>query len=301
MPAPQRSTAAAAPKARTRDRSVEERLVTEHLPLVQYAVNEVASNLPRYVPRDDLVSAGMLGLAQAAQSFDETLGVTFARFARNRIRGAILDELRARDWTTRSVRAQARNMQAASDELTAKLARTPNTDELASAMGVGEHDVHKLLDDIHRATVLNYDSIITEGDSESVLPAVTGSPEDVLAVRERIAYLLDAVSVLPDRLRRVIVGYFFEERPMQELADELGVTESRISQMRAEALALLREGVDSQLDTDAVPAPENPTGRVARRKAAYYAAVASASDFRSRLAARPDSIEERLATGSISA
>jgi RNA polymerase sigma factor FliA len=136
---------------------------------------------------------------------------------------------------------------------------------------------------------------VTDGDGEVALPGMHESPEDVLATRERIAYLRDAVTSLPDRLRHVVVGYFFEERPMQELADELGVSESRISQMRAEALELLREGVESQLEPEAVVAPENPNGRIARRKAAYYASIAAASDFRTRLAATPVSVPDRVA------
>jgi RNA polymerase sigma factor for flagellar operon FliA len=98
---------------------------------------------------------------------------------------------------------------------------------------------------------------------------------------------MDAVEALPERLRLVVYGYFFEERSMQDLADELGVSESRISQLRAEALLLLRDGVNSQLDPSAVPAEPRPNGRVARRKASYYAAVASGSDYRTRLTARP--------------
>src|SRR3954453_17720420 len=113
-----------------------------------------------------------------------------------------------------------------------------------------------------------------------------------MVARERRAYLTDAVSALPERLRLVVYGYFFEERSMQDLADELGVSESRISQLRAEALLLLRDGVNSQLEPDAVPAEPRPNGRVARRKATYYAAVAAASDYRTRLSAREIEAEQ---------
>jgi RNA polymerase sigma factor for flagellar operon FliA len=99
--------------------------------------------------------------------------------------------------------------------------------------------------------------------------------------------MVDAVRSLPDRLRIVIVGYFFEERSMQDLADELGVSESRISQMRAEALLLLRDGINSQLDPDKVAADARPDGRIARRRAAYHAAIAASSSYRARVDARP--------------
>jgi RNA polymerase sigma factor for flagellar operon FliA len=135
--------------------------------------------------------------------------------------------------------------------------------------------------------VLNYDSLVVEGDAESFIASSDDGPEDTLLDRERKAYLMDAVGALPERLRRVVIGYFFEERSMQDLADELGVSESRISQLRAEALLLLRDGVNSQLEPDAVPEEPRPNGRVARRKASYYAAVAAGSDYRTRLSDRP--------------
>ena len=166
-------------------------------------------------------------------------------------------------------------------------------------MGVEADTVHKLVDDVHRATVLNYDSLVVEGDAESFIASDDDGPEDTLLDRERKAYLMDAVEALPERLRLVVYGYFFEERSMQDLADELGVSESRISQLRAEALLLLRDGVNSQLDPTAVPAEPRPNGRVARRKATYYAAVASGSDYRTRLTARRDRGRRgRLAVGS---
>src|SRR5919197_5035164 len=125
----------------------EDRLVREHLPLVQYVVSEVAHRVPSHVSRSDLVSAGMLGLAQAARSFDPERGIAFDRFASTRIRGALLDELRGRDWASRSVRARARGLQAAHEELTNRLGRTPNPDEVARMLDVPTETVHKLVDD----------------------------------------------------------------------------------------------------------------------------------------------------------
>lgn len=274
----------------------EEQLVRENLPLVHYAVNEISSRVPRHVSRDDLTSAAMFGLVQAARTFDAARGVTFPRFARARITGALLDELRGRDWASRSVRAKARSLQESADQLTNRLSRTPTSEELATEMKVDIEEVRRLTNDVHRATVLNYEAIFTEtdADAESVLPASTPAPEDVLSARERTSYLVDAVVALPERLRTVVVGYFFDERPMQDIADELGVTESRVSQMRAEALALLKEGMNANLDPESMVDEAKPEGRVARRKAAYYAAVASASDFRTRLDATPQPIHDRL-------
>ena len=264
------------------DKQAEEDLVRRHLPLVQYAVAEVASRVPRHVSRPDLVSAGMIGLAQAARSYDSSRGIAFDRYASQRIRGALLDELRGRDWASRTVRARARKVAAATDELTSCLGRAPTKEEVADRSGLAVRAVDDLADDVHRAVVLNFDSLLASGDGEAVLPSDTLTPEATLIERERKAYLIDAVATLPERLRRVIVGYFFEELPMLVLAEELGVSESRISQMRAEALALLKDGMNSQLEPDLV-VEQRPGGRVAKRKAAYHATIAERSDYRSRL------------------
>jgi RNA polymerase sigma factor for flagellar operon FliA len=263
----------------------EERRVRENLALVDYAVSQLAGRLPRHVPRDELVSAAMAGLAQAARSFDPARDTRFDAYASARIRGALLDELRSRDWASRSVRSRARKMLAAHDELTNELGRTPTTDEVAQKLGVARNAVETLTGDVHRSVVLNYDSVIADSAADTLLPSDEQSPDVVLLERERRAYLIDAVAALPQRLRHVVVGYFFEERPMQDLADELGVSPSRISQMRAEAVAMLKDGLVAQLDPDScTPMPAEST-RVTRRKAAYAAAVAGGSDFRTRITA----------------
>ncbi|HVM06304.1 MAG TPA: sigma-70 family RNA polymerase sigma factor [Acidimicrobiales bacterium] len=265
-------------------RNLEATLVGNNLALVDYAVNHLANRLPRHVPRDELVSAAMAGLAQAARSYDPDRDTGFEHYASARIRGALLDELRSRDWASRSVRTKARRLVAATDELTARLGRVPTTEELAAKLGMVEKQVTALHHDVHRSVVLNYDSIVADSNVEWALPSDDRSPDVVLLERERRGYLLDAVSALPDRLRQVVVGYFFEERSMQQLAEQLGVSASRISQMRSKAMSLLKDGITSQLDPETMP--ESTDGpRVARRKAAYVAAVAAATRTRDRSAA----------------
>ena len=275
-----------------RTQGTEEQLVRQHLPLVSYIVSEVASRIPRHVSRDDLVSAGMAGLAQAARSYDPERGISFQRFASARIRGALLDDLRSLDWASRSVRSRARHIAQTTDCLTAKLGRQPSLAEVAKTMGATQAELQAVEADIHRALVLNFEALPAEGGNEPAGLSRLPGPDEAVLDNERRSYLVAAVDNLPERLRRVVIGYFFEELPMAELAEELGVTDSRISQMRAEALGLLRDAINSQLDPDLV-APER-LGRVAKRRAAYFAAVASHDDFRRRLSAEAGQLAKLL-------
>lgn len=267
--------------------AAEDALVREHLSLARRAVADLTARMPRHAARDDLLSAAMAGLAQAARNYDAAKGVPFHRYAATRIKGALLDELRANDWASRPVRAKARSVDVARERLTAELGRTPSRDEIAGSMGVDADSLRGLETDLHRATVLNYDGLVVEGQADAVLPADEADPECRLLERERNAYLADAIRSLPERLQTVVVGYFFENRPMQSIAADLGVTESRISQLRAEALDLLRDGMNSQLDPSSVSGMGNPTGRVARRKQAYFEAIAASSTPQDRISVRP--------------
>jgi RNA polymerase sigma factor for flagellar operon FliA len=261
---------------------------------VQDAVSDMAGRVPRHVHREDLVSAGMFGLAQAAQSWDPARGVTFDRYARIRIQGALLDELRGRDWASRSVRGNARRLQAATDELTARTGVAPQAAELGVAMGITRREVDKLTEDIHRATVLHYDALFTDVDDAPITSSPGDETLEVLLQRELVGYLRDAVVTLPERLRKVVVEYFFEERQMQDIADDLGVSESRVSQLRAEAIVLLRAGIESALGSPTT-ATAPATGRAAKRTAAYLAEVAAASDYKTRLSADAPSVTTRVA------
>ncbi len=270
-------------------------LIREHLPLVHHMVADLLARVPRHVPRDELTSAALFGLVQAAGAYDPSRGVSFDRYARRRMQGALLDDLRSRDWASRGVRAQARKVRSATDELTVAVGRAPTIEETAAAAGLTPTDVQRMAEDVHRATVLNYESVFRQCEDSDAFTAHEADPSDVILRRERQAYLRDAVAALPERLRTVVVNYFFEERPMLALAEELGVTESRISQMKAEALALLREGMDSQLDPEPLHSRPDVKGRTARRKAAYFAAVAAGSTYQDRLAAQPEGLARRLA------
>jgi RNA polymerase sigma factor for flagellar operon FliA len=262
-------------------RSVED-LVRSHLPLVGHLVREMLGRLPAHVSREDLVSAGMAALAGAAKAYDPERGTPFGSFATARIRGGLLDELRGLDWASRSVRSRARRVDTAHQHLTATLGRTPTTTELAETLGVGIDEIQSIDDDVQRAVVLSLQGFAA-GTAEDMVPERTAGPEQLILHREKIGYLHHAIDALPERLRLVVSAYFFDERPMTEIATELGVTESRVSQLRAEALTLLRDGLNAHLEPDLVDNPDRPGGCVARRREAYYAAIATRGDLRARL------------------
>lgn len=271
------------PKSDAQDLS---RLIEEHLPLVKHIVFQVAVHFPRHVDRDELARAGALGLVEAARRYDEARGVPFDRFAAQRIRGAILDAVRAADWAPRSVRTLARKLEAVEQRLASELGRVPSSAEMAEALGMTRAELSRLQDRLFRSVVLALEHEVTDDSDEDltlvdVLRDRTAlEPLEELETRELHAYLRDAVELLPERQRLVIVGYFLEGRTSQELARFLGVTESRVSQLRSEALAMLKEGIEAQYSTAPRPVTK---GRVARRKANYAAAIGDASAWRSRL------------------
>lgn len=269
-------------------------LVTSHIPLVGHVVREAMSRVPAHVDRDDLTSAGLTALVQAGRGFDPTRGVPFARYAATRIRGAVLDELRGVDWASRSVRRRARELGETRARLAQGLGRTPTDAEVASALGVTPEEVSANAEDVARASVLSLEGGPDETSYAVTLASSAPSPEQVAEHRERLTYLAEAVAELPERLRTVVEGYFLAERPMAEIAAKLGVTESRVSQLRAEAMVLLRDALNSQLDPELVAPHARPEGVAARRREAYFAAVAARHAAGARAGAGP--VDEGIRT-----
>jgi RNA polymerase sigma factor for flagellar operon FliA len=267
--------------------------VEEHLELVQHVVLQVASHFPRHVDRRDLARAGALGLVEAAQRFDATRGVPFERFAARRIRGAILDAVRAVDWAPRSVRALGRILEATEQDLANHHGTAPSPEQLAGAMGMTEPELAAVRDRVFRSVVLALEhGVTTAGDDgenlslgDVLVDRTAAEPAEDLEARELLGYLRDAVRLLPERHRVVVVGYFLEGRSSAELADALDVTESRISQVRSEALAMLREGIEAQYSSPSAPVVVCGNARIERRRSSYASAIGEASAWRARLVA----------------
>lgn len=269
--------------------SAPEPLIVDYMPLVGHIVRETLGRLPSHVSRDELTSAGLVALVQAARSFDIARGVSFAAYAGLRIRGAILDELRDVDWASRSVRRRARQVERARSDLSTSLGRTATEREVAGALGISLDELAANDTDVARASVLALDGLGQTPAAEIIASPQPG-PEAVLEQHERLAYLVDAIAELPDRLRLVIQDYYFGSRPMLEIAAELDVSESRVSQMRSEALSLMRDAMNNALDPGLVSPPPRPEGVAARRRQAYVCAVAERRSAAARLA-RPGSLD----------
>jgi RNA polymerase sigma factor for flagellar operon FliA len=231
-------------------------LVTEHLPLAHFAVNAVASriSLPSHVSRDDLVSCAQLALVEVARRFDPSAGASFATYALARLQGAVLDELRSGDWASRSVRAAARRTDAAADALAIRLGRPPTRAELAESLGVPTSELDALQVDVHRAVMVSMDADHGTDGGSFDLPDTGESPERALLRSERARHLQEAIRALPDRLDEVIERNFFGDESLTEIAEDLGVTLSRVSQMRARALTLLHAAMSEVWDGTPVPA-----------------------------------------------
>lgn len=238
-------------------------LVAAHLSLVPTMVAQVAAHYPRHTDREELVQAGRLGLVEAAHRFDADRGVPFDRWASLRIRGAIVDAVRSLDVAPRSLRASAREVETARAAVTAELGRTPLDNEVAERVGITVTELKARAAGVHRALVLSLDAPYGEDEgqtltlADSLVASEDHDPLFQLEEREQTGYLHDAVTALPARLRAVIEGYFLEGASSAEVAERLGVTESRVSQLRTEALTLLRVGLAAQFaDPAAVTAQQ---------------------------------------------
>jgi RNA polymerase sigma factor for flagellar operon FliA len=224
----------------------EEELVRAHLPLVKTLVGRIAMTLPAHVEADDLYSAGLVGLLNAIRNYDPEGGSTFESYARVRIRGAIFDELRRLDWVPRSVHEKARKVQAVIQQLEQQKGALPAPEEIAHGLKLSLAEYEQLLEEIKPATFVCLDSVQggeEGGDAaryESVADASQADPSEAAAQHELSALILQRLEQLPDMQRKVLALYYFEDLRLREIAEVLGVTESRICQIHAQAILAIK-------------------------------------------------------------
>jgi RNA polymerase sigma factor for flagellar operon FliA len=227
------------------DLAARRELLSRYIGLVHHAAREVAPRVRDAVSLDELFSAGSLGLLQAMEGFDPDRGLAFSTFAMRRIRGAILDELRSRDPLSRSDRAQVRRLDAAVAELEQRLGRAPSTTEIAGHLGLDHHMVSRLR---QRTAAVGAVSLEGEPGGRTLADRLGDEGDHLihagLEANERAGALQAALDALPPRERLILARSYFEEHPLRQIARDLGVTESRVCQLRAQALARLRKMPD---------------------------------------------------------
>jgi len=223
-----------------------ERLILHYAPLVKYVAGRVATGLPATVEQADLVSYGMFGLIDALDKFDLERAIKFETYAIPRIKGAIIDELRAMDWVPRSVRFKAREIEKASSELESKLKRSPTEAEMADHLGISKGELHETVTQISFVSVMALDEVVAVGDdrSEGVTLLDTladaGDPTSGLEGQETRGMLAAAINSLSEREKIVVTLYYFEGMTLAEIGEILGVTESRVCQIHTKAVGQLR-------------------------------------------------------------
>ena len=274
-------------------------LIERHLPLVEHVVLRVAGNFPAFVDRSELISAGTMGLVEAAVRFDLDRGVPFAGYAHQRIRGAVLDVARSADWMPRSMRRLAREAAQATQELANEHGGTPSDDALADRLGVEVAELRRLRSQVEMGVSRGLDSrqeLDRHDDADQMVDRNEPELVERLEDTELKGYLRAGLDSLPERHRMIVVGLYLEGRSFEDLAELLGVTPSRISQLRSDAIDMLRDGIEAQYRPRST---DRPKGRVEIRRARMSADIARHSDLRTRLAARfPQAVpEERMPVG----
>ena len=238
---------------RTRDRAVRDRLILTYAPLVKFVAGRLGSGLPAHVDEGDLVSYGLLGLIGAIERFDPQREIKFETYAIARIKGAIIDELRALDWVPRSVRSRAREIERAMAELERRLHRAPTDEEIAAKLGIGVEDLEESLMEISRSSIAALDELWTVsagGDQIALIDTIEDTqgpePQSALAQAEMREALGEAIARLPEREKLVVTLYYYEELTLREIGEVLGVTESRVSQLHTKAILRLKARLGGQ-------------------------------------------------------
>ncbi len=228
-------------------------LLNKYVPLVRNVATRMAMGFPRSVEVNDLLSTGMIGLIEAFKNFDPTRGVKFETYAVPRIRGAILDELRALDWVPRSTRAKSRDIERAYLQLENIHGRKPEKHELAEYMNITMNELHIMLGDVSGTSILSLDEVIYREDDNRQVPRIeTVVDRNALTIlgtlkkKELVAFLDVATDKLTKQEKLVIALYYYEELTLKEIGEVMTISESRVSQIHTRAVVKLRSMIDDR-------------------------------------------------------
>lgn len=230
-----------------RDPKIREFLITKYAPLVKYVAGKVAIGMPQNVEFDDLVSYGTFGLLDAIEKFNPDKEVKFKTYAMTRVRGAIFDELRTIDWIPRSIRQKAKHVEKIIVELENKMGRTVEDEEIAQELDMSLEEFHSLVSKISGTSLVSLNDIWHGSDDsdelsfiETIESPANNNPDVIVEREETKASIVQAIQKLPDREKKVIVLYYYEDLTLKEIGEVLEVTESRVSQLHTKAIMRLR-------------------------------------------------------------
>jgi RNA polymerase sigma factor for flagellar operon FliA len=233
-----------------------QKLIQEYAPLVKFVAQKIAVRLPANIEIDDLMSAGVIGLMDAIDKYDPARDNKFKTYAEFRVRGAILDELRAQDWIPRSMREKAKGIERSFQKLEQKLGRSVSEEEVAKDLGMELEEFQAALQQCKSVSLLSLDEVGTfsNGDRKSLLAILEAGRESnpmvQLAGIELREQLAKAIEELPEKQRMVLSLYYYEDLNLKEIGDILEVTESRVSQLHTQAVLRLRARLKEHLFTD---------------------------------------------------
>jgi len=226
-----------------RSMSARNDLLMHYLPVVKYIVGRVMPTYRKYAEQDDLISSGVLGLLDAIDKFDPAKGVKFETYASVRVRGSVIDYLRAQDWAPISLRQKIKRLEEAFSTLEERFGRPATEAEAAEYLSMRIEDVGRVLDEAHTFNLIYLDDTLTE--QGGVIAASTdGLPEKELLEHDTLDRLTGAVESLPERDRKIIQLYYHDELTLKEIGLVLGVSESRVSQIHSRILMSLRHKME---------------------------------------------------------
>lgn len=225
-----------------------EKLILHYAPLVKYVAQRVGVGLPPSVQLEDLVSYGVFGLMDAIEKYNPDRGIKFETYAVARIKGAIIDGLRADDWVPRSIRQKAKQVEKAYGELEEELSRVPTDSEVANHLGVSHAEYLKLIESLSSVSIVALDELWTGSDEkpegfllvDMVEDHRALEPEKTVELEEMKEILTDAIGKLPERERLIVSLYYYEGLTMKEIGEVLGVSESRVCQIHTRAVLRLK-------------------------------------------------------------
>src|ERR1700733_4286259 len=232
-----------------------DKLIMEYAPLIKFIAQKIAVRLPSNIELDDLISSGVIGLMDAIEKYDPTRDNKFKTYAEFRIRGAILDELRAQDWVPRSVREKAKLLEKVYSKIEQRMGRQATDEEVCAELNITQEEYHDLLNQVRSVSLLSFDDIssFSKADKRSLhgvgdAGAKAPTPFNEVNVAYIKKMIAEAIQDLPEKQRLVLSLYYYEDLNLKEIGRVLDVTESRVSQLHTQAILRLKATLRSHWD-----------------------------------------------------